>query len=427
MTYAIYTLGCKVNMYESEYISRLFRGKEYKEVLFSDIADIYIINTCTVTNNSDSKSRKIIRQAIRRNEDAIIVVIGCYVQIKPEELKKIDGIDILVGTKNKSKVLDLVEEYIENKKNIDMIEKTSNEFEDMYIKEFSHKTRAFVKIQDGCDNFCSYCIIPYARGPLKSKELNKVVEEVKELVKNNHKEVVLTGIHTGNYGKDINIKLTDLLKELVKIEDLKRLRISSIEPVEITDEFLDLLKDNKVLVDHMHIPIQSGNNKILKLMNRRYDVETFIKIITKLRKVRPAISITTDVIVGFPNETEEDFKNTYENIKKIKFAKLHVFPYSKRDGTKAATMDNQVDDKIKKDRVNQLLELSLQLEREYIKKFIGKQLDVLVEKNNIGHAGNYINVKINEKVKNGNLVRVTIKKEEYPYTIGQLDTDIDTI
>ena len=331
MTVAFYTLGCKVNLYESEYLINEFRKRNYKIVDFNDKADIYIINTCTVTNTSDVKSKKMIRKAIRQNKDAIIVVMGCLAQIKHKELSNIKEIDILIGNKDKSKVVDYVEQYIKAKERIIKIYDLKNlPFENMDIDCFYDRTRAFVKIQDGCNNYCSYCIIPYVKGNIRSKSPHDVINEINNLVNNGYLEIVLTGIHTGSYGRDLNnYSLAKLLKEIVKIKNLKRLRISSIEITEIDDEILNLIKEHKVIVDHLHIPLQSGCNKILKAMNRKYDVEYYNDVINKIRAIRPIIAITTDVIVGFPGETDEDFNDTYNFIKKIKFSKLHVFPYSK--------------------------------------------------------------------------------------------------
>lgn len=399
MTFSIYTLGCKVNSYESEFMTHLFISRGYKKVEYEENADIYVINTCTVTNTSDNKSKKIINHTRKNNPNSIIVVCGCYAQYKKGNIDNIDNVDIILGNKDKSKIVDIVEEYIkEHKKIKNVYDLSKQDFEDMEIDKFESHTRAFVKIQDGCNNFCSYCIIPFVRGNVRSKKMELVIDEVKKLVKSGHKEIVLTGIHTGNYGRELGYTLTSLLKQLKCIDGLKRIRISSIEITELTDEFLEELNTNKLIVDHMHIPLQSGNDKILKLMNRKYDTKYFEKKINKIRSIRPDISITTDVIVGFPHESDDDFSKTYKFIEKIKFTKLHVFPYSPRIGTKAATMDEQVDGKIKKQRVRKLIDLSNKLEQEYYNKFIDKDLDVLIERkvNNeyIGHTSNYLEAKI---------------------------------
>lgn len=403
MTFSIYTLGCKVNAYESEFITHLFTSRGYKLVDYNNSADIYIINTCTVTNSADNKSKKIIRHTRKNNPNAIIIVCGCYTQYKNGEIQNIDDVDIIIGNKDKSKIIDYVEKFLKDKKKITNIyDLRKQEFEDMEIKEFNSKTRAFVKVQDGCNNFCSYCIIPYVRGNVRSKKLEVIIEEITNLVNNGHKEIVLTGIHTGHYGSDINSNLTELLQSISKIKGLERIRISSIEITELDDKFLNELENNKLIVDHMHIPLQSGCDKTLKEMNRKYDTKYFEEKINKIRSIRPNISITTDVIVGFPNETSEDFNNTVNFIKKIKFSKLHVFPYSKRDGTKASLMDNQVDEKIKKERAHILLELTKKLEYDYYNKFEGRTLKVLFETNKNekyqGHTENYLEVEVDSDI-----------------------------
>lgn len=424
MKFQIYTLGCKVNTYESNVMRDALLNKGYFEVDLKEKADITIINTCTVTNTADSKSMKVIRQAIRRNENAIIVVCGCLVQNKKEEVSKIDGVDIVIGNINKSKIVDYIEKYIEEKKQeVDVRNIMDTNFEPMMLNNFN-KTRAFVKIQDGCNNFCSYCIIPYTRGNVRSKDKRSVLKEIQLLVDEGHKEVVLTGIHTGNYGAEFaDYKFADLLKDIVKIDKLERLRISSIEITEINDDVMEVIKENNILVDHMHIPLQSGSDAVLKRMNRKYDKEYFINKIKKLRKIRPNISITTDVIVGFPGETKEEFEETIETIKKIEFTKLHVFPYSKREGTKAAIMDGQVDENIKKKRVKILLQLSKELEYNYMEKFIGKKVifipEMAKEEYIIGHTGNFLNVKYRGNKNDLNKdIEVKINNIEYPYCIG---------
>lgn len=424
MKFQIYTLGCKVNTYESNVMRDALLNKGYFEVGLKEKADITIINTCTVTNTADSKSMKVIRQAIRRNENAIIVVCGCLVQNKKEEVSKIDGVDIVIGNINKSKIVDYIEKYIEEKKQeVDVRNIMDTNFEPMMLNNFN-KTRAFVKIQDGCNNFCSYCIIPYTRGNVRSKDRQSVLKEIQLLVDEGHKEVVLTGIHTGNYGAEFaDYKFADLLKDIVKIDKLERLRISSIEITEINDDVMEVIKENNILVDHMHIPLQSGSDAVLKRMNRKYDKEYFINKIKKLRKIRPNISITTDVIVGFPGETKEEFEETIETIKKIEFTKLHVFPYSKREGTKAAIMDGQVDEDIKKKRVKILLQLSKELEYNYMEKFIGKKVifisEIAKDDYIIGHTGNFLNVKYHGNKNDLNKdIEVKINNIEYPYCIG---------
>ena len=422
MRVGIYTLGCKVNTYESEYVSNLLKKNGYEICDFNDICDIYIINTCTVTNTSDIKSRKIIRQARRRNKDALVIAFGCYIQANPN--MEMNDADILLGNKDKSKIVEYIEDYFENKKKIQNINADlGNIFEDMYIDNFLSRTRAFVKIQDGCENFCSYCIIPFVRGKCRSKDFNTVIEEVKSLVNNGFYEVVLTGIHTGNYGTDINTNLCSLLKEMVKIKGLKRIRISSIEITELNDEILEVIKDNDIIVNHIHIPIQAASDKVLKIMNRKYDLDYFKDKIKYIKSIKKDISITTDIIVGHPGEDDDTFNRSIDDIKEIGFSKLHVFPYSKRDGTKAASME-QIDEKVKKERAKTLLLLSRELEQDYMNKFLNREVEVLVEINkdgkSIGHTTNYLQVKIDKELEHNTFVKVKITKIEYPYCIGEI-------
>lgn len=424
MTYAITTLGCKVNTYESNVIINLLNKAGYKQVSFNTITNIYIINTCTVTNIADNKSLKLIRKAISQNKEAIIIAIGCLVQTNIDAVMNLENIDIILGNKNKTNIVSYIESYLKNKKQIIDVQDINNtSFEPMQIDDFN-KTRAFVKIQDGCNNFCSFCIIPYARGNIRSKNIDEVILEVEKLVVKNYQEIVLTGINTGAYGVDINTNLVGLLKKLSLIKNLKRIRISSIEITEITDELLELMDKNSIIVDHLHIPLQSGSDKILTLMNRKYDVKYFIDKIKKIRKIRPNILITTDVIVGFPGEEENDFLDTIDTIKKISFHKLHVFPYSKRNNTKAAMMENQIDNVIKKERVRKLLKLSLALEMNNLNKFIGQKLSFIPEVYKdgylIGHAGNYLTIKVKGKKEElDKEILVIIKEIMYPFCIGE--------
>ena len=365
----VLSLGCKVNTYESEFVINELKNAGYEIKSFDDICDVYIINTCTVTNNSDAKSRKMIRQAINRNPNACVVAMGCFIAANFDYREK--GLDIVLGNKDKSRIVELLDNYFTNKEMIvDEYKGRLKDFEDMYISNFPGRTRAFVKIQDGCDNFCSYCIIPFVRGKCRSKDEEKVIEEVETLVKNGYKEIVLTGIHTGSYGNDLDTSFADLLKKLVKIKGLLRLRISSIETTELNEEVLKVLKDSKVLVDHLHIPLQAGSNEILKAMNRKYDLDYFFHKIEEIRTIRPNIAISTDVIVGFPGETEEYFEKTIDTCKKIGFSKIHVFPYSERKGTASSRMTNKMNQSIIKSRARSLIEVSKELEIAYMKNFI---------------------------------------------------------
>ena len=423
MKACVYTLGCKVNTYESEYIMLKLIEAGYDVVNnLDEVSDVYIINTCTVTNTADIKSRKIINRIKRNNPNACIVALGCYVEDHPSDDL---GIDIYIGNKDKSKIVELLDLYFINKEPIRRVGLNKEKFEDMYITDFKNRCRAFVKVQDGCENFCSYCIIPYVRGKCRSKDLNTVVSEVTALVNKGFKEIVLTGIHTGHYGVDLDTSFADLLNALVKIDGLKRLRISSIEITELTDEVLDIIKNNKVIVDHLHIPLQAGSDKILKLMNRKYDLEYFENKLKEIRKIRPNISITTDIIVGFPNESEEDFNETIENSKKFGFSKIHVFPYSDRVGTVASKMDGHIDGNIKKMRARKLLEVSKKLEKEYANKFIGENLEVLFEEVkdgvSIGHTSNYLKVKVKGSIPSNTFKNVKIKNYLLDSLIGEVE------
>ena len=418
----IFTLGCKVNTYESEYLINILKEKGYIIKSFDDTCDVYIINTCTVTNNSDVKSRKVIRQAIKRNPDACVIAMGCFIEANKD--LEIPGLDILIGNKDKVKVPELIEEWFKNKEYRNLVyNQELTEFEDMYIKSFPGRTRAFVKIQDGCENFCAYCIIPYVRGKCRSKEESKVIEEVKDLVNNGYKEIVLTGIHTGSFGVDLDTSFADLLNKLVTIKGLERLRISSIEATELNEDVLNVIRNSKVIVDHLHIPIQAGSDEILKLMNRKYDLNLFINKIKEIRSIRPNISITTDIIVGFPGEDEILFNKSIETCRKIEFAKLHVFPFSERKGTKAETLDNKVSPEDKKKRTKKLLEVSKELEIKYMNKFINNEVEVLIEEYkdgySYGHTGNYLYVKIKRELPHNEIVKVKIIDIKYPYCIGE--------
>ena len=390
----VLTLGCKVNTYESNVIRDILLDNNYEEV--DEMADIYIINTCTVTNTSDNKSLKEVRRVRRENPNSIIIVCGCMSQVRCD-INEIDA-DIIIGNIGKSDIINLINEYKENNKKIVKIDNIMNtKFETMKLNNFN-RTRAFVKIEDGCENYCSYCIIPYARGKVRSKLPNDVLDEVRLLVNGGHKEIVLTGIHTGHYGADLDdYTFAKLLSELVKIDGLERIRISSIEMNELTDEVLDIIKNNSKIVSHLHIPIQSGSDTILKLMNRKYLKKEFIEKIEQIRSIRPDINITTDIIVGFPGETEELFNETLDTVEKIHFSKIHVFPFSLRKGTKAEEMPNHIDDVTKKNRVKILIEKSNKLEEEYMSKYIDKELIFIPEVYRdgflIGHTGNYLLIK----------------------------------
>ncbi len=419
MKVAVYTLGCKVNTYESEYVIKEFLKRGYTLTDFSDEnADIYLINTCTVTNTSDQKSRKMIRQARKKNKDAVVVAMGCFTQIRNNDNQIMDFVDVVIGNKDKSRIVDLTEEFIKNKRKIANIEDINEaDFDDMEISYFNTRTRALVKIEDGCENFCSYCIIPYVRGRVRSKRPEKVIDEVKRLVNNGYKEIVLTGIHTGHYGADLkDYDFSDLLLELEKIDGLDRIRISSIEITELNDKFLSVLKKSKKIVNHIHIPLQAGSDHILKLMNRKYDKKYYLDKINKIRKIRPDMAFTTDVIVGFPLESDYDFNETIAFVKEVSFAGGHVFPYSRRNGTPAAKMKGQITKEEKHIRCKKLISVFDSLEEAYYKKHIGCTLTVIAETYQdgtlTGHTDNYLKVSFKGSEKLLGL-EVNVKLSEY--------------
>ena len=423
MKFNIITLGCKVNAYESEAMKELLIKDGFVYQAEVRGADIVIVNTCSVTNMADVKCRKLIRRVKRENASSILVVCGCSIQNNKDNYKEL-GIDILIGNQKKSEIVNLIQNYLETKETFEFVAKNRDlPFEEFNVEKFTSQTRAFVKIQDGCNNFCSYCIIPYLRGDIRSKDFNNIISEVNTLVENGHKEIVLTGIHTGSYsfeGKD----LADLILELSKVEKLERIRISSIEITELNDKFMEVLKSCSKVCNHMHIPLQSGSDNILKRMNRKYDKEYFKNKIDEIRSIRENISITTDVIVGHPYETDEDFKECVEFCNEIGFAKIHVFPYSKRDGTVAANMSNQVEESIKKMRAKELIKLSSKLENTYYNKFVSKTVRVLIEEadneKSVGHTDNYIKVVIPQKLISNQFYNIEILGIKDNIAIGKL-------
>ena len=397
MRVAFITLGCKVNSYETDAISDLFVKRGAVIVDSKDNFDACIVNTCSVTNQATAKSRKMIRSAIKCNPNAIIAVMGCYSQMAPNEVSSIDGVDIILGNIDKASIVDLVYKKVNEKEIINKVTDILNyrKFENLSPISFS-KTRAFLKIEDGCNNFCSYCIIPFTRGPIRSKPVDDVINEINKIVENGYKEVVLTGIHTGKYNAN-GVDFTNLVKKILKETNIKRLRISSIELNEITDEFIELLKNNNILAEHLHLPLQAGSNHILKMMNRHYSREEFIEKVLKIKEIKPNISITTDIIVGFPEETDEDFIDTLNLCKEVRFSKIHAFPFSLRKGTKAETLI-PVKDEVKSTRMQQLLSLDNELEEEFKKKFINTIHEIIIETKHgdylVGHTSNYLEVLI---------------------------------
>ena len=425
MKYTVINLGCKVNSYECDFMREKLNEAGYTECSLDIIPDIIIINTCSVTNQSDAKSRHMIRLARKTAPQALIIAVGCSAQNHKEKLLDV-GANIVLGNKDKTKIMNYINQYsIDHTDLVKIYDLANQEFETMFLKSENNKTRAFVKIQDGCDNFCSYCIIPYLRGSIRSKDINLASEEIESLVNAGHKEIVLTGIHTGSYGRGKNYDLVDLIRRISKFKDLERIRISSIEITELNDKFLDELKNNPKICNHLHIPLQSGSDIVLEKMNRKYDTNCYLDKINQIRMIRPDISITTDLIVGFPYETDEEFSKTMEFIKKIKFTKIHTFPFSLRNGTKAEEMhEHFVDEKIKKERVKKVIELSNQLEKSYYKKFIGKTLPIIIETSksdrSVGHTDNYILVNIDNILPSGSKHDVLITEVDEVDVKGKL-------
>lgn len=433
MKVAFSTLGCRVNQYESEAMAEKFIREGYEVVDFSEIADVYVINTCTVTNMGDKKSRQIISKARRLNNNAIIAVVGCYSQMAPKEVSEIEGVDVVLGTRNKGDVVYYVNKARDEEKvqvHVEGVLK-NKKFEDLNIEEYQDKTRAFLKIQDGCNRFCTYCAIPYARGSVCSKEPRKVIDEVKKLASHGFKEVILSGIHTASYGLDLdgNITLIDLIEDIEKIHGIERVRIGSIEPAFFTNEVIEKIKGFKKLCPHFHLSLQSGCNTVLKRMNRRYTAEEYEHIVNVLRDNIKDVSISTDVIVGFPGETEEEFNETYEFLKRIKLTKTHIFKYSPRKGTRAAEMKGQLDGKVKEERSKALIALNDINEENFIKKYINKNVKVLLEqkvkgKENIfeGYTENYIKVEVEkpENIKSGDIIECRIEKAHKDFAEGKI-------
>ena len=447
MKVAFTTLGCKTNQYETNAMEQKFKEKGY-EISKLDCCDIYIVNTCSVTNMAERKSRQMLRKVKEKNPHAIVVACGCYAQVAKEKIELIPEVDLILGVNEKNDIVKIIEEYLKIKKKVvevsDVMHKC--EFEDFGIVTYTEKTRAVIKIQDGCDRFCTYCIIPYARGRVRSRKPESIIKEIEEISKTGIQEVVLTGIHIASYGKDFNkeqtqkfreafgyndeyksfdekddlmsggFRLIELLEQINKIDNVKRIRLGSIEPKLITDEFINRLSKLDKICDHFHLSLQSGCNETLKRMNRRYKVEEFKKAVELIRNVYPNAMLTTDIIVGFPGETEEEFNKTYEFLGKIKFYKMHIFKYSKRSGTKAENMPNQIPENIKEERSKKLIELSNKNQEEYNKEQIGKELEVLFEEREggyfKGHTSNYIMVKTKTKENFENQIkRINITKE----------------
>ncbi|WP_404453059.1 tRNA (N(6)-L-threonylcarbamoyladenosine(37)-C(2))-methylthiotransferase MtaB [Virgibacillus necropolis] len=428
-TVAFHTLGCKVNHYETEGIWNMFKAQNYERVDFDRQADVYVINTCTVTNTGDKKSRQTIRRAVRKNPEAVVCVTGCYAQTSPGEIMEIPGVDVVVGTQNRKKMIGYIEEHLETREPVNGVENIMKNrvFEEMDVPEFTDRTRASLKIQEGCNNFCTFCIIPWSRGLLRSRNPKDVVVQAQRLVDAGYKEIVLTGIHTAGYGEDMqDYNFAKLLQTLeTEVKGLKRIRISSIEASQITDEVIDVLDRSEKIVRHLHVPLQAGSDTVLDRMRRKYTSDFYFQKVEKIKKALPGLAITSDVIVGFPGETEEEFMETYNFIKKVGYSELHVFPYSQRTGTPAAKMKGQVNDEVKNERVHQLIDLSNQLAKEYASEYENEVVEVIPEERSkdaenpnmlVGYSDNYLKVRFpgsDDLI--GKIVRVKITKAGYPY------------
>lgn len=427
-TFNIITLGCKVNQYESEAVEEIFQSRGYEKK--PNNADIYVINTCTVTNMSDRKSRQMISRARRDNPEAVIAVMGCYSQVKPEEVAAIEGVDVVLGSRNKEEVVNLCENVLQNKKAIDKVLSFSETktIEELEISNQEAMTRAYMKIQDGCNMYCSYCLIPYARGNIASRDMDSIKKEAKRLAQNGYKEIVLTGIHVASYGKDLRngTSLIDVIEEVSKTEGIERIRLSSMEPRHITRDFLERMKKTGKACDHFHLSLQSGSDEILKAMNRKYDTKIFKEKVDLIREVFPNAGLTTDIIVGFPTETEKNHEDTKDFVKEIKFAKTHLFKYSKRDGTKAASMKPEVNGNIKKERLKELEAIEEVNRLNFLKNQIGKTLSVLFESKSdmegfkSGYSTNYLRVNVEADIGDNEIRDVLITEIKNDELVGKL-------
>lgn len=426
-----HTLGCKVNQYETEASKELFESRNYEVIEDDNVADVYVINTCTVTSLSDSKSRQIIRRSKRENPDSVMVVMGCYSQVSAEEVSNIEGVDIVIGTTERKEIVNLVEDYYENKKQINIVRDITDDktFQPIDIEKIKGMTRAYIKVQDGCNRYCSYCIIPYARGNIRSRDPQEVKLEVLKLAKNGYKEIILTGIHIASYGKDLkDFSLIDLIKSIHNIEGIERIRLSSVEPRLITEEFMEELIKLPKFCDHFHLSLQSGSDTVLKRMNRKYTSEEYIKKVDLIRKYYKDAGITTDIIVGFPGETDEEFQETIDLVNRVKFSRVHVFKYSPREGTPAAKMTDQIDGNTKSERSQKLISICEENRINFEKSFINKVLEVLVERKsknyNLGHSTNYIEIAFDsEKDYTNNIVKINIKEYKDNYLFGEIKED----
>ena len=413
---AFYTLGCKVNQYETNSMMEEFINAGYEVVDYESFADVYVVNTCTVTNMSDRKSRQILRRAKEINNESVLCAVGCYAQVAKSELEKIDDIDLILGTNDKRNIVQKVEECLANHAKLSEVSDVMAErkYVEWETVAYTDKARAEVKVEDGCDRYCTYCIIPYARGPVRSRRIEDVCEEVKRIVSTGIKEVVITGIHISSYGKDLPGKprLIELLEKINDIDGVERIRLGSLEPLIIDDEFVSRIKVLSKVCNHYHLSLQSGCDATLERMNRRYRTEEFREIVKRLRDNIPEVALTTDVIVGFPGETDEEFNQTYNFLNEIKFSKMHVFKYSQRRGTKAEKFPNQVDGNVKEERSNALIEMSNKNEEEFAKQYLGKEVEVLFEREHDGHTTNYLEVESEESHTPNEISSVKVKKVE---------------
>ncbi|HEX3029852.1 MAG TPA: tRNA (N(6)-L-threonylcarbamoyladenosine(37)-C(2))-methylthiotransferase MtaB [Clostridia bacterium] len=429
---AAFTLGCKVNQYETEAISGVFEKSGYQIVDFAEKADVYVINTCTVTSLSDRKSRQIIRRAKKNNEDSVIVVTGCYAQTASEEVAEIPGVDLIIGTKDRSEIINYIERFNDDRNQVNAVKDImqTREFEDLGVDEYKGRTRAFLKIQEGCSQFCSYCIVPYARGPVRSRQPESIIDEVNRLAKKGFKEIVLTGIHIASYGKDIKMSsLIDIIKRVHIVEGIERIRLGSIEPTTINKEFIETAKTLGKLCPHYHISLQSGSDSTLRRMNRKYTTGEYKKVVEALRSNFADVAITTDVMVGFPGETEQEFQETFNFLEDISFAQMHVFKYSRRKGTPAASYDNQVSPEIKEERSNKLIEMSKRNVLAFNRRFEGSIAPVLFEQESSefenhleGLTSNYIRVIAKASdIHKGKILNVRLEKAVKDYALGSIE------
>ena len=411
-TVALVTLGCKVNQSETQSISEAFERDGFSVVSSRERADIYVINTCSVTSMSESKGRQLISRLHRQNPDAIIAVTGCYAQRDPDAVAALDGVSLVIGANHKSSIVPMCRKYIENREKACAVTKaaTHTEYEDMPLSRHEGHTRAYMKIQDGCRSFCSYCIIPYLRGPLRSRSKQSIIDEAKRLAQNGFCEIVLGGIHLTSYGVDNGEELADVIAELDRIEGIKRIRLGSLEPMGITEEFLQKVSSCSKLCDHFHLSLQSGCDSVLAAMNRKYTTKEYLDVCNVIREKYPHCAISTDIIVGFPSESEQDFEQTCEFVKRVKFAFVHVFPYSKREGTAAAKMPDQVPSEVKKQRAAKLSAICAELKSAYISSFLGQEVEVLCERSakgiTRGLTKNHLEVRVKGELEAGSIIRV---------------------